>query len=182
MSESKFHEKYSYKRTKDRKGEYLDITIAVPSPPSQPIVSKEKDEKYVKLYWSEQLDKAKAFDFEGDYNLKLGQLYSLISVQNILAPVYIIGTYMLYKRYTKGKVLKTNPLIANLKYRFIGLLKLCLFPLLPMAFIGQAMLNAQTHSIVSYQTEDLLGSSADDKAYEEYVNFQYDYERGFKNL
>ena len=182
MSESKFHEKYSYKKTKDKKGEYLDISISVPPLLSQHIVSKEKDEKYVKLYWSEQLDRAKAFDFEGDYNLKLGQLYSLTSLQTILAPAYIIGIYMLYKRYTRGKVLKTNPMITNIKYRSIGLLKLCLFPLLPMSIIGQMMLNAQTNSIVAYQTEDLLGLSADDKTYEEYVNFQYDYEKGFKNL
>ena len=89
---------------------------------------------------------------------------------------------MLYKRYLRGKLLKTNPLITNIKHRSIGLLKLCLFPLLPMSFIGQMMLNAQTNSIVAYQTEDLLGLSTDDKTYEEYVNFQYDYEKEFKNL
>ena len=183
MTENDFHSKYSYKRTKEKNCEYLDISITIPSITSDPIVSKDNDERYLKYYWTEQLDKAKAFYFEGDYNIKLGQVYSLSSVQNMLGPLYILGSYTLFKWYTRGQIIKTNPLLANLKLRLKGSLKVFLFPVLPLVLIGNFLFNAQIDRLYNYQLQDLLGlSDKEEKEYETYANFVIKYENLFKNF
>lgn len=183
MSDDSFLAKYSFIKTKDKKGEYLDISISVPPLPQQAFISKEKDESFLKLFWTEQLDKSKAFYFEGDYNLNLGQLYSVATLQNMLGPVYFLGTILMYKKYSRGQIIKTNPLILNLKARVKGILKTLLFPVIPIMFLNNMLINIQIERTVKYQSEDLLGiNNPDDKGYEEYANFQYNYQNSFNRM
>ena len=74
MSDNKFYQKYSYKKTKDKKGEYLDISIAVPALPTEPLISKEKDENLMDID-----AEVKHPNMKGEFeNIKTdGEIYSI---------------------------------------------------------------------------------------------------------
>lgn len=164
---------YESKVVNTKEGKFLDIFVKVPLHSGIKDLDKEKLNLFLKTLYAESKEKYKVRQNMPDSDNDLKVSNNTLMLRKFLTPIAYYSVVIVYKRFTRGRLGENNSFRENLKPRLkafgIAFGYYCFLSLIYHFLEGMALGYNKM-----YVMNELLNSN-DEKLYQEYEKFKFDY-------